>query len=318
MRRRIVLGAAIGLTALTALLGITRMHRTSPSLPQTLPSADVVPQPPAAAAATQAFRDEQDTLMRSELSPLARIDYVHLTVGEHPLTGDGGAILSLPAEALLPYAGKVRIAVRPPSGLTLFADPPVKLDGALVGQATLTKGQVIALGLIRLLVSGGDSDRALAVYDLGSPARRAYTGLHYFPSDDRYRVRARLTRYAQPRSVRLSASRGEDKEMSALGLLHFTLPGDVAESMEAYLEQPGGSRLFLIFRDGLSGKPGGSYGAGRFLYATLDRDDTVWLDFNQAWNPLCAYSAYFHCPLPPRQNWLRSPLPVGERVYAEH
>jgi uncharacterized protein (DUF1684 family) len=44
----------------------------------------------------------------------------------------------------------------------------------------------------------------------------------------------------------------------------------------------------------------------------------VLLDFNRAWNPLCAYSHYFHCPLPPRSNWLPVALPVGEQTYAAH
>ncbi len=328
MDRRISLRIGLGVVALLSLGGILRMHqrsatssapsRSSPSPTATAAPTGAVPQADSAAQKTQAFREQQDALLRSELSPLARVDYVHLPPGEHTLSSERGALLSLPTEALLPYQGRVRFAVSPQGALSLHAEPAVKLDGTLTTEAALRKGQVIALGLWRFLVSGSEADPALAIYDLGSPARRAYSGLHYFPSDDRYRVPAQLRRYAQPRTVRLAASRGEDKELSAIGSLHFTLPGPVAESMEAYLEQAGSKRLFLIFRDALSGKPGGSYGAGRFLYAELGSDDTVWLDFNQAWNPLCAYSPYFHCPLPPRENWLKSAVPVGEAIYAEH
>ena len=32
------------------------------------------------------------------------------------------------------------------------------------------------------------TDPAIAVYDLGAPARREYRGLRYFPDDDRFRV----------------------------------------------------------------------------------------------------------------------------------
>ncbi|MBL9006810.1 MAG: DUF1684 domain-containing protein [Myxococcales bacterium] len=265
-----------------------------------------------------AFREEQDALLRSELSPLARVDYVHLTAGEHRLSTAVGAALRVPADALSGPLGQVSFVAAPPSAVRLVADPPVKLDGVLQSQAVLRKGQVISLGLLRLLCTGTDADPALAVYDLGSPARREYRGLRYYPDDDRFRVAARLQRYAQPKAVHLPASRGDDKDLQAVGTLQFRLPPSQDESMEAYLEQPGSTRLFLIFRDGTSGKKDGSYGAGRFLYAQLGSDDTVWLDFNQAWNPLCAYSAYFHCPLPPRSNWLKSQIPVGEKVYSEH
>lgn len=282
------------------------------------PAAVALPQPAWAAQRTAAFREEQDALMKGELSPLARIGYAHLPPGETALTHDPAGVLSVPRDTLPNEPFQLRFVGSAAGSLALQANPAVRLDGKPVTEAPLSKGQVIALGLLRFLVAGGPGDPALAIYDLGSEPRRTYAGLHYFPSDDRYRVAARLERYPQPRPVRLAASRGEDKELQAIGMLHFTLPGPVAESMEAYLEQPGSARLFLIFRDATSGKPGGSYGAGRFLYATLENDAAVWLDFNQAWNPLCAYSPYFHCPLPPRSNWLHSALPVGEKVYAEH
>ena len=256
--------------------------------------------------------------MRSELSPLARIDYVHLPPGEHAVSTDAGATLHLPPDSVSSPLPRLRFAVSATGAIQLHAEPAVRLDGAPVTQAVLHKGQVVSLGLLRLLVTGSDADPAVAVYDLGAPARREFQGLHYFPDDDRFRVQAHLQRYPQPKTVHLAASRGDDKDLSAIGILRFALPGCVEESMEAYLEQAGSSRLFLIFRDGTSGKPDGSYGAGRFLYAQLGSDDAVWLDFNQAWNPLCAYSAYFHCPLPPRSNWLKTAIPVGEKVYAAH
>jgi len=315
--RRLALSLSAGLGAVLVLLLGMRMQRSTPASTVS-PAAVALPQPSWAAERTAAFREEQDALMRGELSPLARIGYAHLPPGETALTPDPSGVLSVPRETLPTEPFQLRVVVSAGGGLALHAKPAVRLDGKPVTEAALSKGQVIALGLLRFLVAGSPEDPALAIYDLGSAPRRAFAGLHYFPSDDRYRVAARLERYPQPRPIRLAASRGEDKELQAIGTLHFTLPGPVAESMEAYLEQPGSTRLFLIFRDATSGQPGGSYGAGRFLYAALENDAAVWLDFNQAWNPLCAYSPYFHCPLPPRSNWLRSALPVGEKAYAEH
>jgi hypothetical protein len=45
----------------------------------------------------------------------------------------------------------------------------------------------------------------------------------------------------------------------------------------------------------------------------LDDGDTFTLDFNLAYNPFCAYSETFACPLPPEENWLDVVIPAGER-----
>jgi Uncharacterized conserved protein len=45
----------------------------------------------------------------------------------------------------------------------------------------------------------------------------------------------------------------------------------------------------------------------------LTNGDTVTLDFNLAYNPFCAYSETFACPLPPEENWLDIVVPAGER-----
>jgi hypothetical protein len=42
------------------------------------------------------------------------------------------------------------------------------------------------------------------------------------------------------------------------------------------------------------------------------------LDFNKAYNPPCAYTAFATCPLPPRQNWLPVAIEAGEKSYAAH
>jgi uncharacterized protein (DUF1684 family) len=41
----------------------------------------------------------------------------------------------------------------------------------------------------------------------------------------------------------------------------------------------------------------------------------VQVDFNLAYNPYCAYSDAFSCPLPPPENWLRVPVRAGEAAY---
>lgn len=75
--------------------------------------------------------------------------------------------------------------------------------------------------------------------------------------------------------------------------------------------------VFLPFSDATSGR--GTYGGGRYLLDTIKSADlgqapdgrTV-LDFNFAYNPSCAYSARYVCPLSPRENRLGVALRAGE------
>jgi uncharacterized protein (DUF1684 family) len=281
------------------------------------PVAKAGPVDPQLLAGRQQFRIQQDGRLRSELSPLARVDYTHLPVGEHTVGPSEAATVRLAAAA---DVGEVRLRVSLETGLhrlALHAAPAIPRNGVPVADAALRNGDVLAVGRLRLLVAGLPEDPAVATYDGNARARLDYSVLLYFPDDERFVTRAKLERYPSPRAVRLDASRGEPKVMQALGLLRFTLNGTPA-AMEAYSEGPETDQLFLLFKDQTNGKPEGSYGAGRFLSPRLLAGDEVLLDFNQAWNPLCAYSPYFHCPLPPRSNWLALPIPAGERAYPGH
>src|SRR5690606_29215205 len=73
--------------------------------------------------------------------------------------------------------------------------------------------------------------------------------------------------------------------------------------------------LFLILADRTSGH--GSYGAGRYLdVAAPDAQGHVKLNFNRAYNPPCAFTAFATCPLPPPENRLDLAVTAGEMAYA--
>ncbi|WP_341947592.1 DUF1684 domain-containing protein [Microbacterium sp. LWH11-1.2] len=84
-----------------------------------------------------------------------------------------------------------------------------------------------------------------------------------------------------------------------------------------------GGGLFIPVRDALAGRPGGTYGGGRYLIDTIKGADlgsdaargTIVLDFNFAYNPSCAYDPAWACPLAQPGNVLSVAVPVGE-MYA--
>ncbi|MCS6904835.1 MAG: DUF1684 domain-containing protein [Bacteroidia bacterium] len=71
--------------------------------------------------------------------------------------------------------------------------------------------------------------------------------------------------------------------------------------------------LFIPFRDPTNGKS--TYEGGRYLNAILLNDSIVELDFNKSYNPYCAYSYEFKCPIPPPENQLPFAVEAGEKKF---
>ena len=76
--------------------------------------------------------------------------------------------------------------------------------------------------------------------------------------------------------------------------------------------------LFLPFTDATSGQ--GSYAGGRFLdvLTTDEKEGTMLIDFNKAYNPYCAYSGRYSCPITPKENHLTVAIRAGVKAYEKH
>jgi uncharacterized protein len=146
--------------------------------------------------------------------------------------------------------------------------------------------------------------------DRNSRARREFTGLRWYPVKDSYRITAQFIPYDQPKEVSIINIIGDIEKYKSPGLLKFKL-NDQEYTLEPVAS--GSDRLFIIFRDLTSNKT--TYAASRFLYAAMPKDGQVILDFNQAINPPCAFTAYATCPLPPKQNRLNVAIEAGELIY---
>jgi uncharacterized protein (DUF1684 family) len=143
-----------------------------------------------------------------------------------------------------------------------------------------------------------------------------FTGARYFPIDPTYRVIATLVGEARPGIFRVQTTTGDFKEYTRVGRLQFEIDGQ-SLSLVAFMppadEPLHGNRLFVPFRDKTSGKD--TYGAGRYLDLNKRPGDTYVVDFNRAYNPYCAYSPYYSCPLPPGENNLPIEIRAGEMAF---
>ena len=143
----------------------------------------------------------------------------------------------------------------------------------------------------------------------GAPVSR----LMYYVEAETYTVTATFERARGREVVMLGTSSGDEQPYFRVGRATFELSG---QPCTLTLYQPTfeteSTRFFVPFKDATSGAE--TYGAGRYLEATLLSNGHVLLDFNYAYHPYCAYSARYRCPLPPAENTLSVPVYAGEKL----
>ncbi len=74
--------------------------------------------------------------------------------------------------------------------------------------------------------------------------------------------------------------------------------------------------LFIPFRDATTTET--TYGGGRYLDIKIPFGTQLLLDFNTAYNPYCAYSHRYSCPIPPAENTLECAIEAGEKIPLAH
>jgi uncharacterized protein len=144
----------------------------------------------------------------------------------------------------------------------------------------------------------------------------SFDGLPITPYDPAWRFELPLEA-AEP--ARLDVATGTDGivPFERIGLV--TVPSIGTIDVWRLTSYAGG--IFVPVKDALAGKPGGTYGGGRYLLDTVKGADlgpgsapeSLVLDFNFAYNPSCAYDPAWACPLAPAGNTVGAEIPVGER-----
>jgi uncharacterized protein len=167
----------------------------------------------------------------------------------------------------------------------------------------------LAIGDLTLFVHSSGDRYTIRLRDKNSPLRKNFTGTRWFPVDESYRVTARYVPYDKPKQIEIQNVMGDTLSETILGYVAFTLRGQELR-LDAEVD---GSDASFVFRDLTSGHE--TYAASRFLDTKIEKDGKVVLDFNQAYNPPCAYNPFTTCPLPPPQNRLAVRIEAGEKIY---
>jgi uncharacterized protein (DUF1684 family) len=202
-------------------------------------------------------------------------------------------------------------------GKTVFQSAPgvaVTVNGRPVSTASLAADSAGAPDVLRIrnlsmFVIQRGSRLGVRLKDKDREARRNFTGTHWFPIAEEYRVRGKFVPYTLPKKIAVPNILGDVDQEASPGYVEFTLKGRQFR-LDPVSED---NALFFIFKDLTAGKE--TYPSGRFLYADMPQNGEVVLDFNRAVDPPCAFTPYATCPLPPRQNHLPVRIEAGELRY---
>lgn len=154
---------------------------------------------------------------------------------------------------------------------------------------------------------------------LSAKARKEFKALAFFDIDTTFNVEAEFVRTPFETPFEMPTTTERKPVYVKYGELYFTLKGkeyklNVYQNQHPKLEYK--DYLFLPFTDLTNGEE--SYAGGRYIDITIPNSNKVSIDFNKAYNPYCAYSGKYSCPIPPAENNLDLPVTAGVKAYSGH
>lgn len=234
-------------------------------------------------------REEQQTRLRMFPSVLYAVGRYELPLGTRVrVGGDGDVDIRLEAMG-------TRITIE------ALADG-FCVDDRVMGPSTIDAGRYA----LRL-----SHQRHPAFVLLDREARIRDVELRWYEPDATYRVFGRIERDVAPLAMASTAS--AHRQAERVGWFLFVRDGELCRLAVTRLLEPGasGEDLDVYFRDATTGH--GSYEVGRYARVELDGGMAV-VDFNLAYNPSCALSPWYNCPIPPPENVLAIPVRAGEKT----
>lgn len=181
---------------------------------------------------------------------------------------------------------------------SLFTDKDPQADLLEIGSLVM---KVIVRGDVTLI----------RVWDRDAESKKKFKGFHYYSPNPAYKITAKYIRYDPPKPTIRIEGIGTEVPTFFIGQAQFTLNG-VDCTLEA--EQSGDNLLFN-FKDETN--VDATYGGGRRFYFPPPEGDEITLDFNLTDNWPCAYTPFATCPVPPKENNLRTRVEAGEKKFKD-
>lgn len=269
-------------------------------------------EPPAPVESVEEWRARHEASYREQYVPIAGLHPLREGVNTAGSAASNDVVLpaGVPASIGRFIREGDRVRFEPERDVDVrVGDQPVRRPLVLEPD-TAAEPTELRIGSVSLVVHPSGSSPMLRVRDPEGPLARGFLGFSWFPIDPTYRVVGTFIADDEPSVVRVPNTFGDIDEYRTEGVVEFTLHGQTLR-LRPFTTRP--NRLWFVFRDASSGEE--TYAAARFLYADLEADGRVALDFNRAYNPPCAFNPYTTCPIPLPENRLPVKILAGERKY---
>ena len=149
---------------------------------------------------------------------------------------------------------------------------------------------------------------------LAEKNRLGFKGHDFYPLDQAYFVIAEFVRTKNEKPFAMKTSTNRLPMYEKYGEVHFSIDGNplklnVYRSLDLAKNDEYKDYLFLPFSDTTNGKE--TYLGGRYIDLKIPQGNTIAIDFNQSYNPYCAYNYKYSCPAVPQENVLNIPIKAG-------
>lgn len=149
---------------------------------------------------------------------------------------------------------------------------------------------------------------------LSKEEKRAFEGIHFFPIDTTYIVKAHFERMKNQEKFQMPTTGEKEPWYIKYAKVTFDLHEKtheliVYQNLDLLSEDGYEDYLFLPFLDETNGEE--TYGGGRYLDVENPYSDTLVLNFNLAYHPYCAYAAGYSCPIVPMENFVETRIESG-------
>lgn len=161
------------------------------------------------------------------------------------------------------------------------------------------------------------------ITEKNSPLKAEDTGyLRFYKPDAKYKIAATFTPNSDTTSFTIPTSSGKLKRFRKYGSAAFTFNGkkqklQLYQNLQLLQDTAHANHLFLPFKDLTNYET--TYGGGRYIDLEIKniQNGRVTIDFNKCYNPYCAYSDGYNCPIPPDANKMKIRIEAGEQKFAK-
>lgn len=148
-----------------------------------------------------------------------------------------------------------------------------------------------------------------------------FEGHHFYPINLEFAVTAKFERISDPDTIVMPTSAGTEKMFAKYAKLSFKIGDSVCvlfayQNLKVIKMEGYENSLFVPFTDETTGAE--TYGGGRYLDLEIPKKKKLILNFNLAYNPYCAYTTGWFCPIPPKENTLNVAIKAGLMKPIEH